>query len=75
MKRRVQCKEASIRVSIAAFLIGPKEANIEGPPHLVDTKHPGLYIPFNYKDYMKLRVSTATKTGEALELVRATADF
>lgn len=71
VKHRVQCQEASIRVSIATFLLGPKEAAVEVPPELVDAEHPRLYVPVTYEDYRKLRLATKLQAGEALELMRA----
>lgn len=71
MKHRVQCKEAAIRVSIASFLLGPKDEAVEAPQDLVDDEHPRLYLPFTYEDYRKLRLSEDLHAGEALELVRA----
>lgn len=68
VKHRVQCKEATIRLSIASFLLGPKE-EVEPPPELVDAGHPRLYAPFTYEDYRKLRLSTKMQAGEALALV------
>ncbi|KAK3034167.1 hypothetical protein RJ639_034307 [Escallonia herrerae] len=70
VKHRVQCKEATTRLSIASFLLGPKEATVEPPPELVDSEHPQLYVPFTYEDYRKLRLSTKLQAGEALALVR-----
>ncbi|KAI3747667.1 hypothetical protein L6452_10240 [Arctium lappa] len=57
VKHRVQCKEATIRVSIASFLLGPREA-IEPLPELVDAEHPRAYFPTTHEDYRKLRFST-----------------
>ncbi|PSS21428.1 2-oxoglutarate-dependent dioxygenase [Actinidia chinensis var. chinensis] len=71
VKHRVLCKEATVRLSIATFLLGPKEAAVEPPPELVDSAHPRLYIPFTYEDYRKLRFSNNFHSGEALALVRA----
>ncbi|KAG2674273.1 hypothetical protein I3760_13G125900 [Carya illinoinensis] len=71
VKHRVQCQEASIRVSIATFLLGPKEAAVEVPPELVDAEHPRLYVPVTYEDYRKLRLATKLQAGEALEQMRA----
>ena len=71
MKHRVQCKEAAIRVSIASFLLAPKQKAVEAPPELVDDEHPRLYVPFSYEEYRKLRFSTKLQAGEALELLRA----
>ena len=69
VKHRVQCKEASIRVSIASFLLGPNEA-VEAPPELIDSQHPRQFVPFTYEDYRKLRISTKLQAGEALQFVR-----
>ncbi|KAJ4844908.1 hypothetical protein Tsubulata_002642 [Turnera subulata] len=71
VKHRVQCKEATIRISIASFLLGPKEEAVEAPEELVDSQHPRLYKPFTYEDYRKLRLSTKLQDGEALSLLRA----
>ncbi|OMO49378.1 Oxoglutarate/iron-dependent dioxygenase [Corchorus capsularis] len=71
VKHRVQCKEATTRVSIAAFLLGPKEAAVEPPPELVDLNHPRLYVPLTYEEYRKLRLTTKLQAGEALQLVRS----
>ncbi|KAK3003131.1 hypothetical protein RJ639_019129, partial [Escallonia herrerae] len=68
VKHRVQCKEAITRLSIASFLLGPKEATVEPPPELADSEHPQLYVPFTYEDYRKLRLSTKLQAGEALAL-------
>lgn len=69
MKHRVQCKQAAIRVSIATFLLGPKEDPVEPPSHLIDSQHPRLFLPFTYEDYRKLRLSTELQAGEALALL------
>ncbi|XP_054779517.1 2-oxoglutarate-dependent dioxygenase DAO-like [Prosopis cineraria] len=71
VKHRVECKEASVRVSIASFLLGPKEGDIEAPEELVDSDHhPHLFLPFSYEHYRKLRISQEMHAGEALALVR-----
>ncbi|KAL2247253.1 2-oxoglutarate-dependent dioxygenase DAO-like [Sesamum indicum] len=70
VRHRVQCKEAAIRISIAFFVLGPKEAAIEAPPELVDMEQPRLFVPFTYEDYRKLRLSTGLRAGEALALLR-----
>ncbi|GAV74328.1 2OG-FeII_Oxy domain-containing protein/DIOX_N domain-containing protein [Cephalotus follicularis] len=71
VKHRVYCKEARIRVSIATFLLGPKEVTLEAPPELVDAQNPRLYVPITYENYRKLRLSTKLQAGETLALVRA----
>ncbi|WCJ32869.1 2-oxoglutarate (2OG) and Fe(II)-dependent oxygenase superfamily protein [Euphorbia peplus] len=70
VKHRVQCKQAGIRVSIATFLLAPKEAPVEAPPELVDSQHPRLFTSFSYEEYRKLRLKTKLRAGEALQLVR-----
>ncbi|KAK2981664.1 hypothetical protein RJ640_000173 [Escallonia rubra] len=65
LQHRVQCKEAKIRVSIALFVLGPKEAAVEAPAELVDSEHPRLYVPINFEDYRKLRLSTGLRAGRA----------
>jgi len=65
-KHRVQCIEATIRVSIASFLLGPREA-IEPLPELVDDDHPCLYMPTTYEEYIKFRLCTKLQAGEALK--------
>lgn len=69
MKHRVQCKEATIRVSIALFVLGPKVGAVEAPPELVDSDHPQLYAPTTFEDFRKLRLSTGLRAGEALALL------
>ncbi|KAF9673048.1 hypothetical protein SADUNF_Sadunf11G0108400 [Salix dunnii] len=66
---RVQCKESTIRISIASFLIGPRD-EVEAPPELVDSEHPRLYVSFTYEDYRELRLDKKLPAGEALELKR-----
>ncbi|KAJ6770675.1 2-OXOGLUTARATE (2OG) AND FE(II)-DEPENDENT OXYGENASE SUPERFAMILY PROTEIN [Salix purpurea] len=69
VKHRVQCKESTVRISIASFLVGPRD-EVEAPPELVDSEHPRLYVSFTYEDYRKLRLTTELPAGEALELKR-----
>lgn len=71
VQHRVQCKQAAVRVSIATFLLGPKEEAVVAPEELVDAEHPRTYVPFTYEDYRKLRISTKLQAGEALALLRA----
>lgn len=70
VKHRVLCKEASIRISIASFLLGPREDTVEAPEELVDSDHPRLYKPFTCEEFRKLRISNKFHAGEALSLVR-----
>ncbi|XP_051117699.1 2-oxoglutarate-dependent dioxygenase DAO-like [Andrographis paniculata] len=66
VKHRVMCKEAGIRVTIASFLLGPKETRIEAPPELIDLGHPRMFVPFTYEELRNLRVSDYLYSGEAL---------
>lgn len=70
MKHRVLCNEAATRVSIATFVLGPIEGNVEAPAELVDSDNSRLFVPFTYEDYRNLRLSKNMRAGEALELVR-----
>ncbi|KAL7103882.1 hypothetical protein ACP275_08G208100 [Erythranthe tilingii] len=67
VKHRVQCYEPKIRVSIALFVLAPKDVKVEAPPQLVDSGHPRRYLPFDFEDYRKLRSSTQSPTGGALK--------
>ncbi|PSR84636.1 2-oxoglutarate-dependent dioxygenase [Actinidia chinensis var. chinensis] len=71
VKHRVQCLEATVRFSIALFMLGPKQAAVEAPQELVDDEHPRLYVPINSEEYKKLRLSTGMRAGEALALFRS----
>ncbi|RWR94416.1 2-oxoglutarate-dependent dioxygenase DAO-like protein isoform X2 [Cinnamomum micranthum f. kanehirae] len=68
VKHHVQCKEAVTRITIAVFLLGPVEDEVEAPPELVDADHRRIYLPFTYEGYRKRRLSTGLRAGEALEL-------
>ncbi|CAA2984383.1 2-oxoglutarate-dependent dioxygenase DAO-like [Olea europaea subsp. europaea] len=70
VKHRVQCYKPKIRTSIALFVLVPSDGNVEASPQLVDVNHPRLYVPFHFEDYRKIRSSTKSLTGAALELLR-----
>ncbi|KAK2981667.1 hypothetical protein RJ640_000176 [Escallonia rubra] len=72
VKHRVQCYEAKIRISIALFVLGPRDAKVGTRHELVDSEHPNLYVPFDFEEYRTLRSTTKAPTGGALELFRAT---
>ncbi|KAH7861893.1 hypothetical protein Vadar_032271 [Vaccinium darrowii] len=69
VKHRVQCYEGSIRVSIALFVLGPKDGALGAPEELVDSEHPRLYNPMNFEEYRMLRITTKSPTG-AIKLLR-----
>ncbi|KAL0461529.1 UNVERIFIED_CONTAM: 2-oxoglutarate-dependent dioxygenase DAO [Sesamum latifolium] len=70
VKHRVVCKQEGIRISIATFLLGPKEAMVETPPELVTPEHPRLFVPFRFEDFRKTRFYKHMNAGEALDLFR-----
>ncbi|CAA0829175.1 2-oxoglutarate (2OG) and Fe(II)-dependent oxygenase superfamily protein [Striga hermonthica] len=70
VKHRVMCKEPGVRISVASFLLGPKEDSIEAPSEIIGSEHPRLFVPFTYKEYRQLRVSKRLQTGETLYCFR-----
>lgn len=64
VKHRVQCKEAMTRISIASFLLGPMDTDIEVPSEFVDAEHPRLYKPISYKGLRKLRIAMKLHDGD-----------
>ncbi|KAL0301335.1 UNVERIFIED_CONTAM: 2-oxoglutarate-dependent dioxygenase DAO [Sesamum radiatum] len=68
VKHRVQCYESTDRISISFFALAPKDEKVEARAELVDSDHPSRYRPFQFAEYRKLRVSTRSGSGEALEL-------
>ncbi|CAN1745753.1 2-oxoglutarate-dependent dioxygenase DAO [Linum perenne] len=71
VKHRVQCKEATVRISIATFLLGPpRNVAVELPEAFVDGEHPRMYRPISYDELRLLRQSTNLHAGDVLELLR-----
>ena len=66
LTHRVQCKEAVERISIALFLLGPKDATVEPPPELVDSEHQRLYKSITVENYRRLWLSSGSRAGESL---------
>lgn len=71
VKHRVQCVAAVPRISIAMFLLAPKDDRVCTPEAFVDADHPRRYRAFNYDEYRKLRLSTGERAGEALARMAA----
>ncbi|KAK8926351.1 putative 2-oxoglutarate/Fe(II)-dependent dioxygenase [Platanthera zijinensis] len=71
VKHRVQCKEALPRISVAFFILAPKDDRMEPQQEFVDCEHPPLYRTFSYLEYRKLRLSSGARAGEALALLAA----
>uniref|UniRef100_A0A7N0UIG3 Fe2OG dioxygenase domain-containing protein n=1 Tax=Kalanchoe fedtschenkoi TaxID=63787 RepID=A0A7N0UIG3_KALFE len=70
VQHRVQCKEAKVRISIASFLLGPKDTAVEASAELISSENPRKYVPFTFEEYRKLRIATKLQAGQALELLR-----
>ncbi|KAF0913074.1 hypothetical protein E2562_020227 [Oryza meyeriana var. granulata] len=71
VKHRVQCVAAVPRISIAMFLLAPKDDTVSAPEELVDAEHPRRFREFKYDDYRRLRLSTGERAGEALARLAA----
>ncbi|EOA34081.1 hypothetical protein CARUB_v10021582mg, partial [Capsella rubella] len=54
VKHRVQCKEATTRISIASFLLGPMDTDLEVPSEFVDVEHPLIAIKLHDGGALKL---------------------
>ncbi|KAI3497194.1 hypothetical protein L1887_39627 [Cichorium endivia] len=68
VKHRVWSFEPKTRYSIVLFVLGPNDKKVEAPPELVDSEHPRLYVPIDFKEYRHVRTSHRLHTGGALEL-------
>lgn len=71
VKHRVQCVAPVPRVSIAMFLLAPKDDTVSAPEPFVDAENPRRFKEFKYDDYRKLRLSTGERAGEALARLAA----
>ncbi|AAD39299.1 putative oxoglutarate/iron-dependent dioxygenase, non-hem dioxygenase domain-containing protein [Arabidopsis thaliana] len=69
VKHRVQCKEATMRYSIASFLLGPMDTDLEPPSEFVDAEHPRLYKPISHEGVRNIRMTKKLHDGEALKLI------
>ncbi|XP_047336410.1 2-oxoglutarate-dependent dioxygenase DAO-like [Impatiens glandulifera] len=70
VKHKVMCREASVRLSIALFVLGPKDTQMEAPAELLlDSDDTRLYVPVAFEEYRKLRLSKGMHAGEALSLL------
>ncbi|KAK6134483.1 hypothetical protein DH2020_031765 [Rehmannia glutinosa] len=75
VKHQVQCYKPTTRITIALFVLPPKDDKVEVLPELVNSDNPALYVPFDFEHYRKLRISTSSPTGEALEFFRTNQDL
>uniref|UniRef100_M4DJN0 2-oxoglutarate-dependent dioxygenase DAO n=1 Tax=Brassica campestris TaxID=3711 RepID=M4DJN0_BRACM len=69
VKHRVQCNEATKRFSIASFLLGPMDTDLEPPSEFVDAEHPRLYKAISHDGVRNIRMTTKLHDGEALKLI------
>ncbi|KAG7654237.1 Non-hem dioxygenase N-terminal domain [Arabidopsis suecica] len=69
VKHRVQCKEATMRYSIASFLLGPMDTDLEPPSEFVDAEHPRLYKSISHEGIRNIRMTKKLHDGEALKLI------
>lgn len=69
VKHRVQCNEATKRFSIASFLLGPIDTDLEPPSEFVDAQHPRLYKAISHDGVRNIRTATKIHDGEALKLI------
>ncbi|GER33638.1 2-oxoglutarate (2OG) and Fe(II)-dependent oxygenase superfamily protein [Striga asiatica] len=69
-KHQVKCYKPARRITIALFVLPPKDGKVEVLSELVDCQNPPLYVPFDFEEYRKLRISTSSATGEALGYFR-----
>ncbi|KAL5214724.1 hypothetical protein ABZP36_003876 [Zizania latifolia] len=58
VKHRVQCVATVPRISIAMFLLAPKDDGVSVSEEMVDAEHPRRFREFNYDDYRRLWLST-----------------
>lgn len=70
VKHRVQCKEPTERISIASFLLGPMDTDLEPPSEFVDVEHPRLYKPISHDELRRIRLANKEQDGEVLKLIR-----
>lgn len=59
------------RVSIALFLLAPKDDVVRAPDAFVGAGSHRLFRTFGYDDYRRLRQSTGEHAGEALARLAA----
>ncbi|PIN09353.1 Iron/ascorbate family oxidoreductase [Handroanthus impetiginosus] len=71
VKHQVKCYKATTRITMALFVLPSKDNKVRVLPELVDSERPPLYVPFDFEHYRKLRSSTGSPTGEALEFFRS----
>ncbi|XP_023645921.1 2-oxoglutarate-dependent dioxygenase DAO [Capsella rubella] len=69
VKHRVQCIEAKVRLTIASFLLGPVDRDLEAPDEFVDAEHPRLYKPISDGGLRKIRLSKNLHAGGSLKFI------
>ncbi|KAI7730419.1 hypothetical protein M8C21_025364 [Ambrosia artemisiifolia] len=68
----LQCDSQSMlfgtRNTLFDFMLGPTDSKVEAPSNLLDSDHPRLYVPVDYKEYRKVRTSKRVITGAGADL-------
>ncbi|QCD93036.1 2-oxoglutarate-dependent dioxygenase DAO-like [Vigna unguiculata] len=70
VRHRVICKETGTRYSFGAFMLAPRDGNVEAPTKLVEVHNGRRYRPFKYEDLREYRISTGKRNGEVLDQYR-----
>ena len=64
------CKEIGTRYSFGAFMLAPRDGNVEAPTTLVELDNGRCYRPFKYEDLREFRITTGKRKGEVLDQYR-----
>ncbi|KAL8264437.1 hypothetical protein R6Q59_022567 [Mikania micrantha] len=72
VNHKVCCLKPMVRCSIAFFMLAPTDKKIEAPIELVDSDNPRCYVPIDYMEYRKTRISRGEITGGVLDLFTST---
>lgn len=71
VRHRVRCVAAVPRVSIALFLLAPKDDVVRAPKAFVTAERQRRFRTFRYDDYRQLLQSTGERAGQALARLAA----
>lgn len=68
-RHRVICKETGTGYSFGAYMLSPRDGNVEAPKKLVEVDHVQRYRPFKYEDLRDFKITTG-KRVEVLDQYR-----
>ena len=71
VRHRVRCVAAVPRISIALFLLAPKDDVVQAPEAFVTAGRQRRFKTFRYDDYRQLLQSTGERDGQALARLAA----